>query len=303
MSITRYMGPIVASGATGSTVGSAYDYNDSSGPSVFAHGSALGDNRYGTQGGGDITAAIPGWYATGNIYAIDAAPATLSATNIAAAQVPVAGTALTLAGASTGITVLSSAFSLFGGAGVVPSGSLVMDGNPATISIAAQGGGVSVYDPRTAICRTLRFTSAGNDSAATAAIVGYDFYGNIVHETVTLTSGSIATSKKALKFVTSITPAGTLSGSNLSVGTSDIYGFPLASWEFQTMVIYWNATLISASTGYLAAVTTTPSATTGDVRGTYAVQSASDGSKKLQVFMTPMPWKSTSTGLFGVTQF
>lgn len=304
MSITRFQGPLVASGASGSTVGSAYDYNDSSGASLFAHGSSIGDTRYGTQGGGDITNVVPGWYASSYLYVVDAAPATLSATNIVAAAVPVAGTAMTLAAASTGITVLSSAFQLFGGAGVVPSGSLVMDSNPAMLSIAAQGGGVSQYDPRTAICRTLRFTSATNDSAATAAIVGYDFYGNIVHETVTLTNGSVATSKKALKFVTSITPAGTLGGGNLSVGTSDVYGFPLASYEFQAVQIYWNAALISSSTGYLAAVTTSPAtATTGDVRGTYATQSASDGTKKLQVFLTPVPWLITSVGLFGVTQF
>lgn len=304
MSITRYQGPLIATGVGSNANYSALDYNDASGPSSFAHGVALYDSRFGTFAGGDITNILPGWYMAGDIYCIDAAPATLSATNISAAAVPVAGTALTLAGASTGITVLSSAFQLFPGATVVPSGCLVMDGNPAMISIAQGGGGSAMYDPRTAICRCLRFTSASNDSSATVAIVGYDFYGNIVHETVTLSNASVATSKKALKFVQSITPAGTLGGGNLSVGTADVYGFPLASWEFQAVMIYWNASLISASTGYTAAVATDPAtATTGDVRGTYAVQSASDGSKKLQVFITPVPWKMTNAGLFGVTQF
>lgn len=301
MSIVRIQGPLVVPGAGPNL--SALDYNDSAGPSAFAHGVGIVDNRFGPFGGGDITNPLPFWWGTDFICVINQAPATLAATNIVAAAVPVAGTAMTLAVASTGITVVPAGGFAFG-TNTFPAAALMIDGNPAFISLAQVGGGMSAYDPRTTSQRALRFTSAGNDSSGTAAVVGYDFYGNIIHETVTLSNATVATSVKTYKTVASITPGGTLSGSNLSVGTSDVYGFPLASYEFQMAMIYWNAGLISATTGYTAAVTTSPATgITGDVRGKYAVQSASDGTKKLQVFIRPVAWQVTSAGLFGVTQF
>lgn len=300
MSITRMTGPLVISGA-GPQGSGALDYNDSPGPSAFAHGVGLADNRWGPYGGVDITTPIPMWYGTDNICVLDQAPSTLSATNISAAAIPVAGTALTLAGASTGITVLTAPFAL--GPNSFPTGCRMIDGNPAYITLAAAGG-MSCYDPRTMIGRCLQFTSVGNDSSATALVVGYDVYGVIVHETVTLTNATVGVSKKPLKAVLSITPAGTLSGSNLSVGTADTYDIPMASYEFPFVKIYWNNALISATTGWTAAVTTDPAtATTGATRGTYAVQSASDGTKKLQVFLTPSAWHMTPAGLFGVVNF
>lgn len=312
MSIIRHQGPMIITGAGPNPAlgAGAYDYNDSPGPSIFAHGVGVVDTRFGPFAGGDISNVIPCWAGTDSIVVLNQAPSTLSATNIVAAAVPVAGTAMTLAGASTGITVVGA-----GGLSIIagqtfPANALMIDGNPAVIQMATAGGGVSMYDPRTMIGRCLRFTSVGDDHLATALVVGVDVYGYTVHETVTLTNATIGTSKKALKAVISITPAGTLSGSNLSVGTSDVYGFPLGVYEAaQNTVlppfvrINWNGTLISASTGYTAGVQTTPSATTGDTRGTYATQSASDGTKKLQVAVQPTPWNLTSAGLFGATQF
>lgn len=302
MSITRFIGPLVVPGAGPNAASSALDYNDSAGPSIFAHGVGLVDGRFGPYNGGDITNPLPCWYGTDNIAVLDQAPSTLSAVNIAAAQVPVAGTALTLANASTGITVLASPVYL--ATNIFPIGARMIDGNPALLSIAAMGGGVSPYDPRTMISRTLRFTSVGDDSAATAAVVFYDVYGFLCHETVTLSNATIATSLKAVKAVVSITPGGTLSGSNLSVGTSDVFGLPLASYEFPWAKIYWADALISATTGWVAAVTTSPAtAITGDTRGKYGTQSASNGTRKLQVFLTPQAQNMSTTGLYGATQF
>lgn len=304
MSITRHIGPLVVPGAGPSTSGlGSLDYNDSAGPSIFAHGVGILDNRFGPFNGGDITNVLPCWWGDSSVCVLDQAPSTLSATNLAAAQVPVAGTPLTLAGASTGITVLAAPLSIIAGQ-VFPAGALMIDGNPAMISLAAVGGGVSMYDPRTMSARTILFTSAGDDHLATVAVVGVDMYGYTIHETVTLTNATTVATKKCYKAVISFTPAGTLSGSNLSAGTADTYEFGLAAYEFQFVQIYWNATLISASTGYTAPVTTSPAtATTGDVRGTYGVQSASDGTKKLQIFVRPQAWNLSSTGLFGPVQF
>lgn len=297
MAETRFSGPLVVH--SGGVAFSSGDSNPTPGPSAFVHGVSLLDQRFGA---GASDSLAPNWYATNSIYVLDQAPATLSATNIVAAAVPVAGTAMTLAGASTGITVLASPLSLAQGM-TFPTGSRVIDGNPALLNLGALTYGMGQWDPRTMIGRCLRFTSVGNDSTGTAAVVGVDVYGQLVHETVTLANATVATSKKALKAVISITPGGTLSGANLSVGTSDVYGFPLAAWEFPLVQIYWNNALISATTGFTAAVATTPTAITGDVRGTYGVQSASDGTKILQVFVSPAPWQITLAGLFGATQF
>ena len=93
------------------------------------------------------------------------------------------------------------------------------------------------------------------------------------------------------------------SASTVSVGTADVFGFPLRADAFAYVPIYWNNTLITASTGFVAAVTTDPATvSTGDVRGTYAVQTASDDTKKLQVFWRPNAANISQVGQFGVAQ-
>src|SRR5262249_6637969 len=87
-----------------------------------------------------------------------------------------------------------------------------------------------------------------------------------------------------------------------SVGTTDTFGFPLAINNFPYAIVGWAGALIAASTGFVAAVSSTATNTTGDVRGTYALQSASNGVISLQIFQTVTPANITSmTGLFGVT--
>jgi hypothetical protein len=116
-------------------------------------------------------------------------------------------------------------------------------------------------------------------------------------------SATTVNGKKAFKYIASVVPQFT-DAHNYSVGTTDIYGFPIRSDFFGDVAINYNATGITASTGYTAAVTTSPATTTtGDVRGTYALQSAADGSKRLMIrqFVLAANIGSTS-GLFGVTQ-
>lgn len=309
MAITRWTGPLHASGSNAGPGFSNGEGSSTPGPSAFAHGVALFDNRFGTFAGTDESTNIPAWYGAGFINVLDQAPSALSATNLAAAQVPVAGTAMTLAGASTGITVLAAPYAIIS-TQVFPTGALIIDNTPIFVTVqsinngVAPAGGIACYDARRQISRAVQFTSVGDDHLGTVAIVGVDSYGFTIHETVTLSNATVANSKKCYKGIISFTPGGTLSGSNLSVGTADIFEFPLAVQRFPFTQIYWNSALISSSTGFTTADITSPAtATTGDVRGTYATQSASDGTKLLQVFVCIPPRQMTQAGTFGVAQW
>lgn len=280
-------------------------------PAMFWGGGMIIDPRVGY----NVTRkGALGWYAMPDMVVIDQVPSAISATNIAAAQAAVAATPLTLVSTTgAGITVLATALQVWASSTVVPVGALAIDGVPGILSfglpsVSTGTTTISAYDPTKAIARNLRYTSVGNDSGGTITAVGYDLYGYPQTETVTLANAGIASGVKTFKFITSITPAGSISGSNISVGTGDVYGFPIRVDEFALVGINWNNTSITANTGFVAAVTTTATATTGDVRGTYATQSASDGTKKMTIITSLSPGNistmasgSGAAGLVGVT--
>lgn len=304
MATSHESGPSVIYGQAGG------ESNPSLGPSPSWGGGMILDPRVGYQPGQPPSTPILGW--SDNFCLVtNQVPSAISAVNIAAAQVPVAATPLVLVAASGGgITVGQSVVNL--STGLTVTGLLVIDGLPGVIAFGPDAT-IQIYDPRTTIARNLRFTSVGNDSGATVTVRGFSIYGEPMSEVVTLANATVASGKKAFKFITSITPAGALSGSNLSVGTGDLYGFPLRVDEWQFVDIYFGtppATIITASTGFTAADTTSPATgTTGDVRGTYGVQSASDGTKKLVFFASITPYNLAPnaaglyTGIFGVPNF
>ncbi|MDE2102983.1 MAG: hypothetical protein KGL39_37410 [Patescibacteria group bacterium] len=297
---------LVVYGQTPAQGSAPVGYNNGIGPVTSYAGTALLDSRGAYDPGQADTTPIYNWPMSGIYVVVDQVPSAISAVNIAAAQVPVANTALTLVSTSgAGITVKSSAINRITGS--TASNLLAIDGVAATQTYAGTALGnaqIQAYDPTTSVSRNVRITSVGNDSTATFKVTGYDIYGTLMTETITGANASIASGKKAFKYILNIVAAGTLSGSNVSVGTGDVYGFPMRADFFTYQDIYWNNALITASTGFVAAVTTNPAtSTTGDVRGTYAVQSASDGTKKLTIFQSLSPANiGTNTGVTGVTQ-
>ena len=108
-------------------------------------------------------------------------------------------------------------------------------------------------------------------------------------ETITGANAGTANGAKAWKYISGITHSGSVAGT-LTIGTQDVIGLPFQSLRFGRLAINYNNAAITANTGFTAAVVTSPAtATTGDVRGTYALQSASDGTKTIQVFITIPP--------------
>ena len=294
MSITAWTGPLVAFGKASSN-----DSNPEQAPSIFDEGVALADPRapFSYQPGSAVGTKVCGWLNQSMV--INAAPSALSATNIATSQVPVAGTALTLT-AGTGVTGSSSVVNYNTGATV--TGLYALDGAAGRVSFGSAGT-IQLWNPTSLLARNVRITTGADETGATFTIAGYDIYGVPMTETLTGVNNSVVSGAKAFKYIASITPAGTLSGTAITVGTGDVFGLPLRADYVHEVTIYWNSTLITAATGFTAAVTTTATATTGDVRGTYAVQSASDATKRLAIIIRPSVANiSSTTGLLGVTQ-
>lgn len=302
MTVSAIAGPLVIFGESGYS----NDYNPDRGTSLFDRGHGLLDSRvaYNYKPGQPSNPYTWGHSTTSEICVLNQVPSTISATNLATAQVPVAATALTLT-AGTGITGSTSITNALTGATV--TGLFAIDGATTTVAMGqgptGAGGGLKLWNPKSMIARNVRITSVGNDSAATFLVSGYDVYGFPMSELITGANATVASGAKAFKYIASITPAGTLSGANVTVGTGDVIGLPIRADFFGEVRIVYNNAAVTASTGFTAAVTSAATTTTGDVRGTYALQSASDNAKRLHVFVTPDPTNLQSTsGIYGVTQ-
>lgn len=145
--------------------------------------------------------------------------------------------------------------------------------------------------------RNIVITSAGNDSGITFTVIGKDAYGNAMSETITGANAGAAAGKKAFKSDIAISASGAAAG-NVSIGYGNVLGLP---------VFLPNAVHIlkemqdgaAATTGTtVAGDQTYPSATTGDVRGTYVPNSAPDGTKAYGLLVAlPDP------GYLGADQF
>lgn len=292
MAITSLTGPIAISGGDSSNP-------DEFAPSSFAWGAIIPDPR-----SPNLLAQQPtGWLAGSGLVTIDQAPSTIATANIAVLANVVTATPMTLVSVTgAGITVTTAATTIRQTGNVVPSGVLAIDLVPGTVN-PSQNGNIQIVDPTKSISRAISITGSTSGTGGTFTVRGYDLYGVALTETITATSGATTSNgKKAFKFITSVTPNFT-DAHNYSVGTTDIYGFPIRVDKFPYALMAWNNALIAANTGFTAAVTTTATATTGDVRGTYAVQSASDGTKQLQVFITTSAANiSSAVGMIGVAQ-
>jgi len=204
----------------------------------------------------------------GRVHIFDVVPLSLNLTGIAAAQAVAAAGNLTLT-AGTGVTL--------------SNGRYVLD------------------TPR---CVDILSSNAG-DTTQTATVSGFDQYGQAMSEAIAFNGTTRVAGKKAFKSVTQVAISALMAG-NASVGTTDTIGLPYRLLSKDYLVFNYNATvgLLAAVT---AAVTTSPATTTtGDVRGTIALASASDGAKRLVAFMA-LPAiacgpSATRIGAVGVTQ-
>lgn len=150
-------------------------------------------------------------------------------------------------------------------------------------------GGVAVLDvPRNVV--------AAWTGAAVLTITGRDVYGRVMVEQSP--SGTTHTGTKAFKTVTSITVSAAVT--LFTAGTGDVLGLPFRVSANGLIAARAN-NAIDAGT-FVPAVTTTPTATTGDVRGTFDPAVALNGSNTVAVLIKPHSLADRD-GAFGLVNF
>jgi len=143
-------------------------------------------------------------------------------------------------------------------------------------------------------------------TARAFTVSGYDYYGQVMTETITVAvAGTAVTGKKAFWQISGVTIAG--SATTVVVGTSDVLGIPVRVFNVAYIAsVKSNNTLAADAGTFVAADTATATATTGDVRGTYVPATASDGTVRT-VMTIALPGiavgpTATRVGALGVTQ-
>jgi hypothetical protein len=280
-------------------------------PSMDFLASGVQDHRwpYNARGSSAAQPGVLGWYAPASIMVANFVPAVAAAANIAAAQIVANGTAMTLAAASgAGIIVASAAApASFYPAGLSLTAGCVIDALPTLAAFGTAGDfNTSFFDRATCVGRCVSVTAPAGATGGGVLIKGYDVYGYPMSQLVTAVAGITVNSLKAFKAVISATPQFTDAAHNYSVGVADTFGLGILASYWGDLDVTWNNAYVTASTGFTAADATSPATTTtSDVRGTYAVQSPSDGVKRLQISVTPTLGTiktNPTTGLFGQPQ-
>jgi hypothetical protein len=311
MTVSATAGPIIVFGNEATPPGTTprgAQLNPDAGPSLFYAGSAILDPRAAYTyfpGQSPDSPTVLGWQSA-DIIAVDAAPLALGAATIAASQLVVSGTPMTLASVTAGdITVADPVRNAVTGALTT---ALRIGPRPAGLS-AGQSSYADIWDPATVYSRGISITSVTTTLAAvTFTVVGFDSYGYPQTEAITGPgAGLTVVGKKTWKWISSITPNAS-PGVNATVGTADLFGFPVRAASFPYITVYWNGAVQLTGTILPADATSPATSLTGDVRGTFAASPASNGTIRLVVFITiPVSGMAVTTnanlvsGMFGVT--
>jgi hypothetical protein len=143
-------------------------------------------------------------------------------------------------------------------------------------------------------------------TARAFTVSGYDYYGQAMSEVITVAvAGTAVTGLKAFYQVSGVTIAG--SATAVVVGTSDVLGIPVRVANVAYVAsVKSNNTLAQDAGTFVAADTATATTGTGDVRGTYAPATASNGIvRTVMGILLPgiaVGPNATRVGALGVTQ-
>lgn len=170
--------------------------------------------------------------------------------------------------------------------------------NAATVTYTFPSAGASPQDGSIGTTGTLDVprnitaaaTHASSVVAMTLLITGKDFYGQTMSEQLSIAAtgtSQTATGKKAFKTVTSIaiTSAGNAQANTLNMGFGDTLGLPFNLKEKEQALFFIDGIPQTTLGTVTVADTNAPTTTTGDVRGTWLPNSATDAARSYCVWM------------------
>lgn len=323
MSITAYSGPVVSYGVTLSSTsgdgitGQDYEHNPQRAPSFSDLGDALMDPRsaYSYDPGSGVTVPTLGFY--NNVGMVDYVPTTLNASAFVSATTVATG----VSGAFT-LNSASSAGGTYSTTIVAPetgkaSGTLLAIDSTAAYLTFGSNGTMCVWNPGAGAGRNITIKLSSNADGGSYTVLGRDMYGYKMSETIATGSTNLA-GVKAFKYISAIYNCSTPTSTGISIGFGDVYGFPLnvpytgMNAGVQLLASSYSsavAVALSSANTVLASTVATQTSTTPDVRGTYASTTASNGTVRVQMMVTPSASAIaaiTSTNvspLFGGTQY
>jgi hypothetical protein len=317
MGITANSGPLVSFGITQTSTGGTVYNNEERGPSLWDLGQGTLDPRFyfNYEPGSAVGTKIYGFF--GQRAHVDYLPFAASTNALAAAQVPVAGTAVTLV--TTGSTQGAFYTTIVAPETGATTGNLIAIDSTAAYLTFGSGGTVAVWNPAAGTGRTINvvMNSTGRDTGA-VTVVGRDMYGIKMTETIPFGSTTVSSfaGLKAFKYVQSVTPTtGSVFVSTIIwVGFNDTFGLPLVARysgvDTSIRLIATSSLVGQNSSGPITvAATGTATSTTGDVRGTYASTTATNDTVRLQIsqnITAEMVNGVTATSydaMFGVAQY
>lgn len=310
MGLTAISGPWVAFGITQSTSGAVGENNQDRAPSLYDLSVGMLDPRsaYNYEPGSAAGTLLMGFL--GGRALVDYLPSAVSSNNLATNQAPTSSSLVTLT-AGTGITQTTI---IAPETGAASETLLCIDSTAAYLTFGS--GGVAVWNPAAGTGRAISVTTSSSGDLGSFMISGRDMYGYKMSESLSVT-GSSATvlSRKAFKYVSGVRASSVITSTGILVGVSDTFGLPLVALnsgvDLQIRVIATSSLASNNSSGAITtASTVTATATTSDVRGTYASSTATTGGTvRIQIMQTITPamvnavTPTDTSRMFGVTQY
>jgi len=135
------------------------------------------------------------------------------------------------------------------------------------------GGPSWLTDSRQCLQRGVQIVGPSGGTGGGFLVTAATVYGETVTQLITVAAGSNTVyGTKAVKYILSVVPQFTDTTHNYTVGTSDMFGLLFRADYWEDLLVAWAGSTMTASTGFTAAVTTSPSTNAlGDTRGTVQV--------------------------------
>lgn len=164
------------------------------------------------------------------------------------------------------------------------------------INGASAVSGVATFD----VPRAVSVVAGVGDTTQVITVTGFDVYNQPMTENITLNAGTTVSGQKAFRRITRVSSSAA-TANNVSVGSTDILGLPLRVATRNHALTAWDGAFVTTGTFAAADATSPATATTDDVRGTYLPPTATNGVRRLTVYMYSTQ-ENTQVGLYGVTQ-